>query len=110
MAAPAGAGPAFPTATNLLSIPTREATPALWEVRDGDTTIYLFGTFHTLDRRTRWCDRSVRTAFDRSDELVLETIVPEQPGAITALGRQAVGATPGAFLAATRSAIARSKA
>ncbi|MCY7338491.1 MAG: TraB/GumN family protein, partial [Sphingomonas bacterium] len=55
-------------------------------------------------------DRSVRTAFDRSDELVLETIVPEQPGAITALGRQAVGATPGAFLAATRSAIARSKA
>jgi uncharacterized protein YbaP (TraB family) len=28
------------------------ATPALWEVRDNDTKIYLFGTFHTLDGRT----------------------------------------------------------
>ena len=109
-AAPAGAGPAFPPAPDLLSIPTRDATPALWEVRDGDTIIYLFGTFHTLDRRTMWFDRSVRTAFDRSSELVLETIVPERQDAINSLGRQAVGAKPGAFLTATRSAMARSKA
>jgi uncharacterized protein YbaP (TraB family) len=53
------------------------ATPAMWEIRDADTTIYLFGTFHTLDARTVWFDDKVRQAFDDSGELVLETIVPE---------------------------------
>jgi uncharacterized protein YbaP (TraB family) len=53
------------------------ATPALWEIRDADTTIYLFGTFHTLDGRTVWFDDKVRRAFDNSGELVLETIVPD---------------------------------
>ena len=53
------------------------ATPALWAIRDADTTIYLFGTFHTLDGRTAWFNDSVRKAFDDSGELMLETIVPE---------------------------------
>ena len=53
------------------------ATPAMWEIRDLDTTIYLFGTFHTLDQRTAWLGDRVRAAFDESGELVLETIVPE---------------------------------
>jgi uncharacterized protein YbaP (TraB family) len=52
------------------------ATPALWEIRDADTTIYLFGTFHTLDGRTAWFDHKVREAFDDSGELVLETVIP----------------------------------
>ena len=52
------------------------ATPALWEIRDADTTIYLFGTFHTLDGRTAWFDKKVRNAFDSSGELVLETVIP----------------------------------
>lgn len=52
------------------------ATPALWEIRDADTTIYLFGTFHTLDARTAWFDDRVRQAFDQSGELVLETVIP----------------------------------
>ena len=52
------------------------ATPALWEIRDADTTIYLFGTFHSLDGRTVWFDKKVRQAFDASGELVLETIIP----------------------------------
>jgi uncharacterized protein YbaP (TraB family) len=53
------------------------ATPALWEIRDADTTIYLFGTFHTLDDRTVWFDDKVRRAFDDSGELILETVVPD---------------------------------
>ena len=53
------------------------ASPALWEIRDADTTIYLFGTFHTLDGRTAWFDSRVRQAFDASGELVLETVIPE---------------------------------
>lgn len=55
------------------------ARPALWVINDKDTIIYLFGTFHALDGKTAWFDRSVRTAFWASDELVLETLVP-RPG------------------------------
>jgi uncharacterized protein YbaP (TraB family) len=52
------------------------ATPAMWEIHDADTTIYLFGTFHTLDDRTVWFGDKVRDAFDRSGQLMLETVVP----------------------------------
>jgi hypothetical protein len=69
------------------------ATPALWEIRDADTTIYLFGTFHTLDGRTVWFGDKVRDAFDRSGELVLETIVPD-PAAIQAARNQVTEISP----------------
>jgi uncharacterized protein YbaP (TraB family) len=69
------------------------ATPALWEIRDADTTIYLFGTFHTLDGRTVWFGDKVRDAFDRSGELVLETIVPD-PAAILAARNQVTETSP----------------
>jgi uncharacterized protein YbaP (TraB family) len=69
-AAPAAAAPAAP------SLP--DADPALWLVRDADTTIYLFGTFHLLDGRP-WFNDEVKTAFDASNELVLEAIIPENP-------------------------------
>jgi len=68
------------------------ATPALWEVRDADTTIYLFGTFHTLDGHTVWFGDKVREAFDRSGELMLETIVPD-PAAIRAAAHDKVAET-----------------
>jgi uncharacterized protein YbaP (TraB family) len=53
--------------------------PALWVVKDADTTIYLFGTFHALDGSTNWFKDDVKAAFDRSNELILETLVPELP-------------------------------
>ena len=71
------------------------ATPALWEIRDADTTIYLFGTFHTLDGHTVWFGDKVRQAFDASGELMLETIVPD-PAAIQAAARGKVTETAGA--------------
>ena len=67
------------------------ATPALWEVRDADTTIYLFGTFHSLDGRTVWFDDKVRRAFDISGELVLETIVPENISSFRAVVTESGG-------------------
>jgi uncharacterized protein YbaP (TraB family) len=73
------ATPASPEATAPDAIPAPalvRATPALWQVSDADTTIYLFGTFHTLDGRTAWLDNRVRQAFEGSDELMLETVVP----------------------------------
>lgn len=56
---------------------TRPAYPALWVVNDGDTIIYLFGTFHSLDGRSEWFGQAVKTAFSQSDELVLETVIPK---------------------------------
>lgn len=53
------------------------ASPAMFVVRDADTTIYLFGTFHALDGQSEWFGHGVRDAFDRSNELVLETVIPE---------------------------------
>jgi uncharacterized protein len=67
----AQAAPAAATAA-----PLADADPALWVVRDEDTTIYLFGTFHLLDGRP-WFKDEVRAAFDASDELVLEARLPE---------------------------------
>lgn len=53
-----------------------QANPALWVVNDDDTIIYLFGTFHALDGRTRWFNQTLRTALYSSDQLMLETLVP----------------------------------
>ena len=51
-------------------------------VSDSDTIIYLFGTFHAHDGQAQWFGNAVRTAFDRSDQLVLETVVPDSPEAL----------------------------
>jgi uncharacterized protein YbaP (TraB family) len=95
--------------------PTPEnADPAMFMVRDGDTTIYIFGTFHALDGKADWFNDGVRAAFDTSGELVLETLVPEGPvdpaqpqfsnAARQRFGRLAV-APSASFLATTRLAI-----
>jgi len=46
--------------------------PALWQVADKDTTIYLFGTVHALPQTTTWFDGRIERAFNASDELVTE--------------------------------------
>ena len=56
-----------------------DADPALWVVRDADTTIYLFGTIHVLKPGLTWFDEAVRQAFDRSDELKLEIVEADAP-------------------------------
>lgn len=54
-----------------------DADPALWVVKDEDTTIYLFGTVHVLKAGLNWFDEAVKTAFDASDQLMLELVMPE---------------------------------
>ena len=93
--------------------PAPSATPALFVVRDADTTVYIFGTFHALDGQTQWFGNRVRGAFERSDELVLETLVPEGPQPIihTASAFRPPSVTPSAsFLATTRMAISAGQA
>ncbi len=91
------------------------ATPALWEIRDADTTIYLFGTFHTLDGRTVWFGDKVRQAFDASGELMLETIVPDLAGVqAAARGRVTETAADGTiklkpFIAQTRTVVSHGR-
>ncbi|WP_417621710.1 TraB/GumN family protein [Parasphingorhabdus sp.] len=51
--------------------------PALWVIRDRDTTIYLFGTIHILKPGMSWFDEAVKESFDASDELVVEMIKPD---------------------------------
>ena len=69
----------------------RAVQPALWVLSDHDTTVYLFGTFHALDDRTDWFGRDVRAAFEGSDQLILETLVPTDPIDLTnALARHSL--------------------
>jgi uncharacterized protein YbaP (TraB family) len=89
------------------------AEPAMFVVHDSDTTIYLFGTFHALDGDQHWFDGGVRNAFEQSNELVLETLLPEGPHATQQLRQamQAPSVKPAAsFLATTRMAISASRA
>lgn len=62
-----------------------DADPAIWVVKDKDTTLYLFGTVHALDGKRAWLNDEVKTAFDRSNELVLEVITPDNPATMRPL-------------------------
>ena len=75
-AAPASVPPATPAPAAAPAAPLPDANPALWVVRDADTTIYLFGTIHVLDARP-WFNDEIRASFEASNELVMEVIVPE---------------------------------
>lgn len=53
-----------------------DVDPALWVLRDDDTTVYLFGTVHVLRPGLGWFDDGIKEAFDKSDTLVLEMLDP----------------------------------
>ena len=55
----------------------KDADPAIWIVKDADTTVYLFGTVHVLKPGLSWFDEAVKAAFDKSDTVVLEMIEPD---------------------------------
>ena len=90
----------------------------MWVLSDADTTIYLFGTFHALDERTDWFATPIRAAFDSSDELILETVVPTDPAELfgvlarhdliptPVVGAPVVAGTGGSFAANARSTMA----
>ena len=65
----------------LFAVPTAvaatDADPAIWVVRDADTTVYLFGTIHLLKPGLDWFNGPVKAAYDASDELVIEMVEPD---------------------------------
>lgn len=64
--------------------------PALWQVADDDTTIYLFGTVHALPAEMQWYDDRIRNAFDRSDEFVTEIDMANAASASQSIARKAM--------------------
>ncbi|WP_308814419.1 TraB/GumN family protein [Sphingomonas sp. GV3] len=77
--------------------PANDADPALWVVKDKDTTVYLFGTIHVLKPGLTWFDEAVKTAFDRSNEVKLELVMPDQAAMtklVMATGVAPAGAPP----------------
>jgi hypothetical protein len=54
------------------------AKPALWEVKDPDTIVYLFGTIHLLPQNTQWRTAKFDEAVTNAQQLVVETIIDEK--------------------------------
>lgn len=46
--------------------------PLMWVLKDADSTIYLFGSFHALKSGTQWSDVRLFQAFDTADEVYFE--------------------------------------
>jgi uncharacterized protein len=96
------------------------ARPALWEVSDPDTTVYLFGTIHLLPQDLKWRTPAFDRAVSEAQQLVVETIVDQQnPQSIAAAEAQLgfkrglppiAERVPAAKVAKLRSAIAKSGA
>ncbi|MBO9561046.1 MAG: TraB/GumN family protein [Caulobacter sp.] len=61
------------------------AAPALWVIKDKDSTIYLFGTIHVLKPQTQWRTPKIAQAFEAADDLVMEIEQPENPADTQAL-------------------------
>lgn len=72
----------------LLLVPASAlAHPALWVVRDADTTIYLFGTVHLLPHDTDWHFPALDQALTQSQRLYVE-ITDDDPAHVAALVRR----------------------
>lgn len=53
--------------------PSIEARPAIWRIRDADTTIYLLGSIHLLPPNIQWRTLLLDRVIATSDTLVLES-------------------------------------
>lgn len=82
---PAVAQDAAPTTP----IPRAEGPgPALWVVRDADSTFYLFGTMHLLRPDTGWGSERLDKAFAGASQLILEVAAPEDQAVLLPLIRE----------------------
>lgn len=69
--------------------------PALYVVRDADSTLYLYGTVHVRPRGADWGDEDVRAALAESEEIWTELIMSPESEAEAAALFQRFGAAPG---------------
>src|SRR5437762_1555260 len=59
-------------AISVAAVVAAKAEPAMWVIRDEDSTIYLIGTIHALRPETVWNASKVKKAVAESTELWLE--------------------------------------
>ena len=62
-----------------------QAEPALWAIKDKDSTIYLFGTIHVLRPETQWRSAKIDKALADSGDLTLEIIGADDPAVMQPL-------------------------
>jgi hypothetical protein len=79
---------AAPAATARVVPQAPGAGPALWAIRDADSTIYLFGTVHVLRPTTPWGSARVDAAFAGADDIWFEISNPDDQAAIIPLVQQ----------------------
>jgi uncharacterized protein YbaP (TraB family) len=77
-------GAAIALATGLAAAPAM-AEPAMWTVRDADTTVTLFGTIHMLEPGVDWQPPGLAGAMARADALWLEIDILEDMSATLAV-------------------------
>lgn len=80
-AAPAPAAPAAAPAI-------QGQGPALWVIKDADSTLYLFGSVHVLRPTTGWASPRVNAAFDSASDVWFEITNPEDQAAMMPLIQQ----------------------
>lgn len=61
------------------------AAPAMWEVRDKDSVVYLFGSMHVLAPNVRWRTRTFDHAYAAADRVWFETRADLPPDRVKAL-------------------------
>lgn len=85
----------FAALASCATVPPQAAAgkPALWEVADSDSKVYLFGTIHMLPASSTWRTPALEQAVNSSQGLYVETIVDQaKPQALAAeLARLGLG-------------------
>jgi uncharacterized protein len=70
-----------------LAVEPSLAAPAMWEVRDDDSAIWLFGSFHVLPERIEWRTELFDQTLAQVDKVVFEADV--RPEAMSTIGAEA---------------------
>ncbi|MEE2848291.1 MAG: TraB/GumN family protein [Pseudomonadota bacterium] len=76
------------TAAPAAPVPIQGEGPALWVVKDADSTLYLFGSVHVLRPTTGWASPRVEAAFDSASDIWFEISNPDDQAAIVPLIQQ----------------------
>lgn len=76
------------TAAPAAPAPIQGEGPALWVVKDADSTLYLFGSVHVLRPTTGWASPRVEAAFDSASDVWFEISNPDDQAAIMPLIQQ----------------------
>ena len=76
------------TAAPAAPAPIQGEGPALWVVKDADSTLYLFGSVHVLRPTTGWASPRVEAAFNSASDIWFEISNPDDQAAIMPLIQQ----------------------